>query len=470
MKKLLTISFFLFSMVQTPLMFGQNTEITSTEVGGGFNVENDENSNLSLLQYAELEKRCADNAKLFGLENINTKTAVTFIWPLKAAAGLNDCSFYCIGAYADHNPTAGVYLDYNGGSVTYDGHKGTDIFPYPFPEYKMDNNQVEIVAAAAGTIIDKHDGEFDKNCLGVGSNVPANYVIVRHSDGSHALYWHMKSGKVTTKAIGQSVVVGEYLGIVGSSGSSSGPHLHFEAWSGNTSSTVIDPFAGPSNTWNASSWWSSQKPYRETGILKASVHTTDVVTPACPATETLNESISFVIPFQGSGMTLGYAKFYIFLRFETIGMPVNMSILKPNGTVFNSWTHNCTTNYNASYWGYSIKLPTLGGTYTFKATYNGQTCTQNFDILTTNGIDETNIQSNIRVYPNPTNGKIVIESKNNQSIKGTVDIFNLIGGLVFSSKITGSKLMLTLNVAPGIYFYRIKEESNKILLGKLMIE
>ena len=48
-----------------------------------------------------------------------------------------------------------------------------------------------------------------------------------HADGSVAWYGHMKAGSLTNKAVGQTVSSGEYLGIVGSSGNSTGPHLHF---------------------------------------------------------------------------------------------------------------------------------------------------------------------------------------------------------------------------------------------------
>jgi len=40
-------------------------------------------------------------------------------------------------------------------SNTYDGHHGTDIAIWPYSFYKMDNNQIEVIAAAAGTITQK---------------------------------------------------------------------------------------------------------------------------------------------------------------------------------------------------------------------------------------------------------------------------------------------------------------------------
>lgn len=332
-------------------------------------------------EYKMIEKNCAENIALFGVAGAGQKgMAVTSLnWPLKAANGLSDCNFYGISAYVDQNTSAGSVTDYNCGSKTYDGHKGTDISIWPFPFYKMDNNQVQVIAAAAGAIIDKSDGNFDKNC---GTNsLTANYIAIQHADGSVALYFHMKKNSLTPKSVGQSVAVGEYLGVVGSSGNSSGPHLHFEVWSGSTAGTRIDPFSGPCNTLNASSWWAAQKPYAGHEILKTSVHTTDAVIPACPDTETLNESSCFSLPFQGAGLPPGAAKFYIFMRYETAGATANLSILNPNGSVFNSWTYTSTTNYSASLKSWTKTLPVTPGTYTFQSNYNGAICSKTFDIV-----------------------------------------------------------------------------------------
>ncbi len=140
----------------------------------------------------------------------------------------------------------------------------------------------------------------------------ANSIIIQHADGTYALYWHMKNGSVTSKTVGQTVEVGEYLGVVGSSGSSSGPHLHFEIRTSAASNSYKDPFSGTCNLLNATSWWASQKAHTNPAIFKVSVNTTDLVAPGCPTTETPNESDSFTIPFQGAGLAPGYAKFYIF--------------------------------------------------------------------------------------------------------------------------------------------------------------
>jgi len=402
MKKIYSFLISLFFFVFLYSSFSQNIKTELNVVGDEFSYEkySSYNPEITPQQYETLDKRCAENIRLLGLnESKKSTTSTLFNWPLKAATGFTDCSYYIVTAYVDENTSSGAINDYNCGTNTYDGHQGTDLCIWPFPFYKMDNNQVDVIAAAAGTILDKADGNFDRNCA--SNSLTANYVIIKHADGSCALYWHMKSGSVTTKAIGQPISVGEYLGVVGSSGSSTGPHLHFEVWTGTTSSTYIDPYYGTCNTLTSHSWWASQKTYTEPAILKASVHITDAVIPHCDTTETPNESTSFQVPFQGPGLSPGYAKFYIFIRDEVSGTTVNLSILNPGGSVFNSWSLNCNNNYNGSYWCWSKLLPTIPGTYTFQAIYNGTTCSQNFNITTAAGISTITDAEKFQISPNP---------------------------------------------------------------------
>jgi murein DD-endopeptidase MepM/ murein hydrolase activator NlpD len=52
-----------------------------------------------------------------------------------------------------------------------------------------------------------------------------NHLIVRHDNGVETLYAHLSSADVST---GDRVLRGQKIGAVGSTGNSSGPHLHFE--------------------------------------------------------------------------------------------------------------------------------------------------------------------------------------------------------------------------------------------------
>jgi murein DD-endopeptidase MepM/ murein hydrolase activator NlpD len=55
----------------------------------------------------------------------------------------------------------------------------------------------------------------------------ANYVVVKHSDGTYANYLHL-SYKSPIVSLGQNVVTGQPIGRVGSTGAVTSPHLHFD--------------------------------------------------------------------------------------------------------------------------------------------------------------------------------------------------------------------------------------------------
>lgn len=52
-----------------------------------------------------------------------------------------------------------------------------------------------------------------------------NHVVIKHADGVYTLSAHLNSVSVS---VGQSVTTGQTIGLSGSTGNSSGPHLHFE--------------------------------------------------------------------------------------------------------------------------------------------------------------------------------------------------------------------------------------------------
>jgi hypothetical protein len=411
-------------------------------------------------EYEILTNRCDENIRILGLDSGKNRMLTTSLeWPLRSTSNLTDCSYYHISAYVDQDTASGIFQDFNCGTNTYDGHTGTDIATWPFNFYKMDNNLVEVIAAAPGIIIDKHDGEFDRNCS--SNNLTANYVVIQHADGSRALYWHMKKNFVTTVPIGQPVSAGEYLGVVGSSGSSSGPHLHFEVWNGSTVATRVDPYSGTCNALNPSSWWISQKNYKETAVIRASVHTTDIVVPGCPTTETLNEGPSFQIPFQGPGLPAGYAKFYIFIRDEINGMTANLSILNPGGSTYLSWTYNSTSDNKVRTWGWSKLLPTVSGTYTFQAIYNGITCSSTFVIVNPTDVSSIDMLSTIKIFPNPVVNELNIHSFDFLRIK-KVDVYDVLGEKIPCS-MRQAEDNLTLDVRslpPGIYVVSVSDEKS----------
>lgn len=85
-----------------------------------------------------------------------------------------------------------------------------------------------VVAAADGTVIATnssctHNWGKSYSC-GCGGGY-GNYVMISHAGGKMTVYGHLTSLTVST---GQSVSRGQIIGYVGSTGNSTGPHLHYE--------------------------------------------------------------------------------------------------------------------------------------------------------------------------------------------------------------------------------------------------
>ncbi|MBC1491576.1 peptidoglycan DD-metalloendopeptidase family protein [Listeria booriae] len=95
----------------------------------------------------------------------------------------------------------------------HESHKGQDIAA---------GGSVPIYAAAGGTVVFSGFGAPGSGYGGYG------YVVeIDHGNGYQTLYGHMRAGSLQVVA-GQSVAQGQGIGIMGSTGQSTGQHLHFE--------------------------------------------------------------------------------------------------------------------------------------------------------------------------------------------------------------------------------------------------
>ncbi|HMI79710.1 MAG TPA: M23 family metallopeptidase [Ferruginibacter sp.] len=56
-----------------------------------------------------------------------------------------------------------------------------------------------------------------------------NHIIITHSDGSTAMYWHLKKDGVLVNE-GDTVEQGRHIGYSGNTGYSAFPHLHFQVY------------------------------------------------------------------------------------------------------------------------------------------------------------------------------------------------------------------------------------------------
>ncbi|HSP99709.1 MAG TPA: M23 family metallopeptidase [Candidatus Dormibacteraeota bacterium] len=95
----------------------------------------------------------------------------------------------------------------------------------------------EVVAAAAGTVVSMRDGVADQtpHQPPVGIQTPrdfaGNYVVIQIAPDVWAAYAHLLPGSVEVQ-VGDRVTVGQRLGLLGNTGNSSAPHLHFQLCDG----------------------------------------------------------------------------------------------------------------------------------------------------------------------------------------------------------------------------------------------
>ena len=274
-----------------------------------------------------------------GLLPATPTAAVTHAWPMRQAAGLNDFGFYAVTQLTDNDLNYGSILDYACGQRTYDlttpayNHGGTDIVPWPFPWNQMAANAVEVIVSAPGVIVDKFaDDSDDARCALVPPVTYGNYIGVAHNDGSVSWYGHLKFGTLTSKNIGDTVAAGEYLGIVGSSGYSSAPHLHFEI---NTADLVPgeqkDPFAGACNLLNPDtrSLWQSQPPYYNSGVNKLTVGEHAPIFNQCPDADVPNDAAEI-----NAGQTIYFSAYQ---REMPEDLVTTYAVYRPDHSLFASW-------------------------------------------------------------------------------------------------------------------------------------
>ena len=86
----------------------------------------------------------------------------------------------------------------------------------------------KICAARDGVVIatkeDSDSGGLNDSYLNQG-----NHIIIRHTDGSEAMYWHLQKDGVLVN-VGDSVLQGALIGYSGNTGYSAFPHLHFQVY------------------------------------------------------------------------------------------------------------------------------------------------------------------------------------------------------------------------------------------------
>lgn len=404
--------------------------------GGEFQFTNTEclsNEDRALI-FKDIDKNRKELLAEGKLSPINSKVHPLFIWPVKKSASAPYHEVWSISNYVDHNPAYPNQLqDWNCGQRTYDtntgyNHAGIDIFTWPFGWLQMDNNEAEIVAAADGVIINKYNGRYDRNCN--FNNQFWNAVYLQHVDGSVSWYGHMKNNSLTTKAVGETVSAGEYLGIVGSSGNSTGPHLHFEVY--DVSSNLVETYDGPCNNWPSSteSWWANQKPYNNPKINAVLTHSSPVVlNNGCGVQETTNIENNFA---EGNRVLA-----YLYLSDIPAGTNVNMQLIRPDNTVAYNNNFTISTFYSASYWYYDFGPAYFNqyGNWKTKWTVGTLSETHTFNYSTLASTINQDINNSKIMVVNPVKDdvlKLIVLDKNLVGKKAKIELISVEGKLITS--------------------------------------
>ena len=359
-------------------------------------------------------------------------------------------------------------LDYHCGSRTYDGatfnHEGTDIVLWPYPWRRMDEQVMEIVAGAPGVIVTKIDNNYDRNCLNNGSGTP-NAIHVRHADGSIAWYWHLKTGSLTAKNIGDSVVAGEYLGTAGSSGSSNWPHVHFQVM--DSLGYVKDPWDGSCNSTNpGDGWWQSQQPYYMPGINHICTKKTAWEYYSCPVAEPQQDKDTFYL-----GDTLAI---WLYYRDLELNSSTIISLKNPSGQTpisFNFISPWASTPTAYAAWYYLVDGWWTPGWWTFEANFNGTTYTHSFYMTGGYaGLDGADPLQAITLQPNPATNEVFINGATLE--EGTeISLIDPAGRVArqqqLDSPVTRFRMEL-VGLDKGIYLMHIKKGGKKTV-RKLII-
>ncbi|NSY39896.1 M23 family metallopeptidase [Leisingera sp. ANG59] len=179
-----------------------------------------------------------------------------------------------IQQFVDRDPGSGA-RDFTCGTLSYDGHKGTDI---ALPYLSDMQAGATVRAAADGVVLGTRNSmpdqyATDANAAEIDGKECGNGVVLRHGGGWETQYCHMKRGSVRVES-GQKVKAGDVLGEVGLSGKTQFPHLHLSV---RKDGAVVDPFSPDAletcGDLPGQTLWASLPPYQAGGVLGAGFST-----------------------------------------------------------------------------------------------------------------------------------------------------------------------------------------------------
>ncbi len=161
---------------------------------------------------------------------------VPFVLPIACEIG-KTCF---VQNYVDVDPSPAA-KDFTCGTRSYEKHTGTDFRVLTMADKRRG---VAVLAAAPGTVLRVRDGVEDvsvreRTVAALAGQDCGNGVVVDHGAGWTTQYCHMAKGSIAVKP-GDAVSAGQRVGLVGLSGNTEYPHLHFTVRRGDR---IVDPFA-----------------------------------------------------------------------------------------------------------------------------------------------------------------------------------------------------------------------------------
>lgn len=250
-----------------------------------------------------------------------------FIWPMPGS----DADEWVINNYVDLNAGGGV-TDYLGGSKSYDGHRGIDI---DVPTFRAMDDDFPILAAAPGVVVSLDDSNFDRNMSCTGT---WNFVRIEHADGTTSTYGHLKQNSVVV-SVGQNVAAGTVLGVVGSSGCSTAPHLHFEVR--DADNQVVDPFL--ENMFFSPPVYNTPIGLMDVSLRSGAVSNANQIKDPPPNVTVISPGSTL-----GIGLSMGGGQ---------SGDQILIRLRNPSNAVFASTTINFTQVYRHSFWWWNPSIP-----------------------------------------------------------------------------------------------------------------
>jgi hypothetical protein len=191
--------------------------------------------------------------------------------------------------------------------------------------------------------------------------------------------------------------------------------------------------------------WNNQIGYTEPQINTQMTHSAAPVQQPCPNPDIINKRDTFT-----PGSTIYLAAYY---HDQTSGQNSDFTILRPNGSVYNTWSHSGGSGgfYSASWWYWSYTIPASQplGEWTFRTVYQGNTYEHKFYILFPT--DVVNVEEKEQLlYPNPATNTLSFDAE-----VESIQLIDLLGRTVLNESSLPKGQLDISSLEVGLYYAKV---------------